>query len=266
MKNLMIISLIFLVFILSSLSVFADFVKDDVKISDGLAGFYPDGLNGSDNFGWSVANIGDLDGDGVVDLAVGAYRDENSERSEGALYILFMNQNGSVESNVKISDGLGGFNPDGLDGSDFFGYSVGNMGDLDGDGVQDLAVGAYYDENAQSGEGALYILTLGDPTVIPFNMIIHSPEDDSVYPKKRVRVNIELNREARFITYRDNYGRPKILCRNCDFYDGVKTFSWGKHKVVFKAKDEEGNVIRETVKFSVSKKALMDSPGATLLN
>ncbi len=147
-------------------------VKDDVKISDQLGGFYPSGLGKNDYFGSSIANIGDLDDDGVQDLAVGAYADEGSQTSEGAIYILFMNRNGTVSSNVKISDRLGGFVPSGLDAYDNFGTSITNMGDLDGDGIQDLAVGATIDENTQSGEGAIYLLFMNTNGSVSSNVKI----------------------------------------------------------------------------------------------
>ena len=133
-------------------------VNSSVKISDGLNGFNPSGLEAGDRFGRSVASIGDLDSNGVQDLAVGADLDENGDGAEGALYILFMNVNGSVNSSVKISDGLNGFSPSNLAADDRFGRSVANIGDLDNNGVVDLAVGAYLDENSNSAEGALYIL------------------------------------------------------------------------------------------------------------
>ncbi len=135
-------------------------VKGQTKISDGLAGFSPTALGAEDHFGWSVSNLGDLDGDGVVDLAVGAVDDENTEDNEGAVYILFLNSNGTVKRHTKISDGLAGFTPIRLEISDFFGGSLANLGDLDGDGVVDLAVGALGDENTESGEGAVYVLFL----------------------------------------------------------------------------------------------------------
>jgi hypothetical protein len=137
-------------------------VKDNVKIALGESGFYPMGLDSIDYFGSSISNIGDLDNDGVQDLAVGAYNDENSTgNGEGAVYILFMHINGSVKDNVKIASGENGFDPNGLDAGDGFGFRVSNMGDLDNDGVQDLAVGAAFDENSTgSGEGAVYILLM----------------------------------------------------------------------------------------------------------
>ena len=68
-------------------------------------------LADSDQFGWSVANIGDLDGDGVNDLAVGANLDDMDENgvadegdNRGAVHILFMNTDGSVDSTLEIND------------------------------------------------------------------------------------------------------------------------------------------------------------------
>ena len=44
-------------------------------------------LTNSDQFGMSVANIGDLDGDGVNDLAVGAALDDDGGANRGAVHI-----------------------------------------------------------------------------------------------------------------------------------------------------------------------------------
>ena len=64
----------------------------------------------------------------------------------GAVWILFMNRDGSVKNHTKISSTEGGF--DGiLDDGDNFGYSVSWISDFDGDGVPDLAVGASRDDD-----------------------------------------------------------------------------------------------------------------------
>ncbi len=55
-------------------------------------------------------------------------------------------QPGTVLSHQKISDTEGGFTGI-LELNDFFGYSVASLGDLDGDGVGDLAVGAFNDDD-----------------------------------------------------------------------------------------------------------------------
>ena len=148
-------------------------VNSNVKISDGLSGFSPSGLDASDLFGSSVTNIGDLDGDGVEDLAVGAQNDENGNNpSQGAVYILFMNSDGTVSSNVKIGNNLAGFTPSGLVSGDSFGSSVVGIGDLDGDGVEDLAVGAVNDENSDGNEGAIYILFMNSDGTVSSNVKI----------------------------------------------------------------------------------------------
>lgn len=121
----------------------------------------PESLDADDRFGFSLANMGDLDGDGVVDLAVGASSDEAVPAGPGgAVYLLYLSNDGTVKSHVKIADGLAGFLPDGLENPDSFGSALANLGDLNGDGFTDLAVGAHFDENTEDLEGAAYVLFL----------------------------------------------------------------------------------------------------------
>ena len=58
-------------------------------------------LDNSDIFGNSVAAIGDLNGDGVPDLAVGAYRDDDGGADKGAVYVIFMNTDGTMMSSCQ---------------------------------------------------------------------------------------------------------------------------------------------------------------------
>ena len=129
-------------------------VKSTVEINDSTTNG-PD-LDNEDNFGRSVENIGDFDGDGVNDLAVGANLDDENGFNRGVVHILFMNTDGSVKSTVEINDST--TNGPTLSDRDQFGHGIANMGDLNGDGTNDLAIGAYLDDTGGSGRGALHIL------------------------------------------------------------------------------------------------------------
>jgi len=148
-------------------------VKAFQKISSTVGGF-GGGLSMADEFCWSIADLGDLDGDGVRDLAAGALGDDDGGSNRGAVWILFLNQGGTVRSKQKISDTQGGFLGV-LANGEFFGGSVAGLGDLDGDGVADLAVGARYDSDGGSNLGAVWILFLqADGTVRAHYKIVNS--------------------------------------------------------------------------------------------
>ncbi len=139
----------------------------------GADSYMPLGVH--DDFGSSVTTLGDLDGDGIVDLAVGASGDDDGGRDRGAMYVLFLNTDGTVREYQKISDTAGGFEGI-LDDHDTFGRTATALGDLDGDGVVDLAVGASGDDDGGDAvcdylepctdRGALWLLFLNpDGTV-----------------------------------------------------------------------------------------------------
>jgi len=113
---------------------------------------------GGDNFGSSIANMGDLDGDNIPDLAVGEARDDDGGESNGAVWILFLNESGGVKSEYKINESRFG-NGNEL-GGDRFGNALANLGDLDGDGISDLAVGERRNDDGGVDNGAVWILFL----------------------------------------------------------------------------------------------------------
>ena len=89
----------------------------------------------------------------------------------GAVWMLLLKSDGTVKSHQKISDTEGGFTG-GLDDDDWFGVAgVASLGDLDGDGRGDLAVGAPHDDDGGANRGAVWILFLdGAPGECPWDL------------------------------------------------------------------------------------------------
>jgi len=108
-----------------------------------------------DYFGFSVSNAGDLDGDGLGDLLVGAERDDSGGSNSGAAYIFLAASLGS-SSEIAIADA--DYQWVGESGSDRAGYSVSGAGDVDGDGLDDVIVGAYKESTGAYHGGAAYLV------------------------------------------------------------------------------------------------------------
>jgi len=133
-------------------------VGDEQKISSS-SGNFNGNLDNGDAFGSAVADLGDLEADGVRDLAVGAPFDDDGGNDRGAVWILFMDDNGRVDQDQKISDTAGDFGGD-LDDGDLFGSALAGIGDLNGDGALDLAVGAPGGDEKGTDRGEVWILLL----------------------------------------------------------------------------------------------------------
>lgn len=145
-------------------------VNSYMKISDTEGNFLAP-LDDEDVFGTDIELLGDLNGDGNDDIAISARRDPDGGSDRGAVYVLFLNADFSVNTYQKISDTQGGIQGV-LEEGDYFGGSIANIGDLNGDGVVDLAVGAYRDNDGGSNRGAVYILFMNvDGTVSNFQKI-----------------------------------------------------------------------------------------------
>ena len=109
------------------------------------------GRQSGESYGGSVTGAGDINKDGYADLAVGAYRYKNDDSTpdEGAVFVYYGSPNGPLtgagwlqESNQKNAQ---------------YGYSVSGAGDVNGDGYDDLLVGARWFDTDAANTGAAYL-------------------------------------------------------------------------------------------------------------
>jgi len=133
-------------------------VQQEQKIADDTGGFGGN-LHDDDRFGSAVADIGDVNGDGIPDLAVGTPNNDDGADNAGAVWILMMKADGKVDAWQKVSNTAGGFDGN-LKADDHFGAAIAGIGDLDNNGVPDLAVGVPGNDNGGADRGGVWILFL----------------------------------------------------------------------------------------------------------
>ncbi len=122
----------------------------DLSTLDGTNGFRLDGIDATDYSGVSVASAGDVNGDGFDDIIIGAnYADPGGNSNAGESYVVFGSGNGFAASfDLSALDGTNGFRLDGIDVRDQSGFSVASAGDINGDGFDDIIIGAFGGDQA----------------------------------------------------------------------------------------------------------------------
>jgi Ca2+-binding RTX toxin-like protein len=128
---------------------------------DGFNGFALVGNAVQDLSGISVGSAGDINGDGFSDVIIGARDADPQGRSRaGESYVVFGKAGPFLpQLSLAFLDGTDGFVLRGIDTFDFSGFSVGSAGDINGDGFDDLLIGAYRAApNGQPYAGESYVV------------------------------------------------------------------------------------------------------------
>ncbi|MGV3548637.1 Ig-like domain-containing protein [Rhizobium sp.] len=137
----------------------------DLRVMPPSQGFVLQGDVAYDFFGHAVASAGDIDGDGLADLVIGADADNDGGEHSGAAYVMF-----GKAWNFGIVDGAGrqivdmtslsgfqGFIVQGDSTWDFAGRDADSAGDVNGDGFDDFIVGALGSDGGNTA-GEAYVL------------------------------------------------------------------------------------------------------------
>jgi FG-GAP repeat len=135
-----------------------------------VQGYRIDGAAAGDGLGSSIASVGDQNGDGRPDLAIGASASSPFGRSGAGEVVIVQGQSGSATRNLAVSPPLQRIA--GATAGAGLGASLAAAGDMDGDGRIDLLAGAPGDSNRT---GAAYLLrgapnTSTDLALVPFKI------------------------------------------------------------------------------------------------
>lgn len=130
---------------------------------DGDNGFRLDGEMTYDGSGQSVAGAGDVNGDGIEDLVIGAPYASAAVYAAGNAYVVFGSSEAAAASlDLGTLDGSNGFRMEGLATSDYTGYAVAGAGDINGDGFDDVLVGAFGAASPGTNAGSSFLVFGGD--------------------------------------------------------------------------------------------------------
>ncbi|MBE9098777.1 hypothetical protein [Vacuolonema iberomarrocanum] len=133
----------------------------DLSTLNGSNGFAINGVASDDSSGYSVSGVGDINGDGINDLIIGADRaDPNGNSEAGTSYVVFGRQTGFGTSlDLSTLNGSNGFAINGVASGDLSGFSASEAGDINGDGINDLIIGAVgTDPNGTNNAGTSYVV------------------------------------------------------------------------------------------------------------
>ena len=152
---------------------------------NGTTGFDING-EAENDFSGDVLSSGDINGDGYGDVLVGASGADPNGSSSGKTYVVFGKASG-FDSEIELSmlNGINGFGLNGAAISDQSGGAV-SSGDINGDGYEDVLVGASSADPNGSSSGKTYVFTNTAEQTISGNegfRMLGSPASGKVFDK-----------------------------------------------------------------------------------
>ena len=140
----------------------AGFTNIDLGTLSASDGFAIYGADGGDESGFSVASAGDINGDGLSDLVIGAHLADGAGTEEdnfGEAYVIFGKTGSFTDIDLGALSASDGFTITGEGFGDELGGSVASAGDINGDGFDDVIVAAKWaDGNLSFSDGKSYVL------------------------------------------------------------------------------------------------------------
>ena len=122
-------------------------------------GFTIQGASTTDYAGTSVSAAGDVNGDGLDDILVSAPYAYALGNSPGLVYVIY-GKTGTTRTTLSVGNlaAVDGFAIQGDDRYDHAGRAVSNAGDINGDGIDDIIIGAHYGDDGGTSAGEVYVV------------------------------------------------------------------------------------------------------------
>ena len=147
----------------------------DTDLSNADASFW--GEDANDHSGYTVAGAGDVNGDGYDDILIGAYFDYDGGRNAGQTYLILGKGFGwAMDTDLSASDASFW----GEDADDHSGFSIAGTEDVNGDGYDDILIGASSNDDGGNGAGQTYLI-FPDHNSVPTSITSVKAYSDNEY-------------------------------------------------------------------------------------